>query len=104
MGREAVIPFMPAVLAALTDAVTAAMVRGNQSDYPGGFIVFQILMFGVALLAAVPRMWVRLAAFVLLLAGIFISGFSVGFLYLPTLFAVLWVMVRDERPAVQSGQ
>jgi hypothetical protein len=97
VGREALIPFLPAVLAAVTDAVTAAMVRANQPDYPGRFIVFQIVMFGAALLAAVPSKWVRLVGLVLLLAGVFITGFSVGVFYLPTLFAVVWVMVRDER-------
>ena len=97
MGREALIPFLPAVLAAVTDAVTAAMVRANQPDYPGRFIVFQIVMFGAALLAAVPNKWVRLVGLVLLVAGVFITGLSVGMFYLPTPFAVVWVMVRDER-------
>ena len=46
MRREAPFPFLPAVLAAVTDAVTAAMVRANQPDYPGRFVVFQIVMFG----------------------------------------------------------
>jgi|ERR1035437_8612011 hypothetical protein len=96
MRQESLFPFLPAVLAALTDAVTAAMVRANQPDYPGRFIVFQIVMFGAALLAAVPSKWVRFAGFVLLLAGMFITGFSVGILYLPTFFAVVWVMVRDN--------
>jgi hypothetical protein len=96
MRQESLFPFLPAVLAALTDAVTAAMVRANQPDYPGRFIVFQIVMFGAALLAAVPSKWVRFAGFVLLLAGMFITGVSVGILYLPTFFAVVWVMVRDN--------
>jgi hypothetical protein len=43
-----------AALAALTDGVMAAIVRAIQPDYPGGSIVFQIVMFGAALLAAVP--------------------------------------------------
>jgi hypothetical protein len=38
--------------------------------------------------------------FVLLLAGMFITG---EIQYLPTFFAFVWVMVSDERPAVQSG-
>ena len=104
MRREALIPFLPAALALATDAVTAAMVRGNQPDYPGRFIVFQIVMFGAALLSAVPRKWVRIVGFVLLLAGVFITGFSVGMFYLPAFFAFVWVMVRDERPPVQLGQ
>ena len=103
MRRESLIPFLPAALAALTDAVTAAMVRANQPDYPARFVVFQIVMFGAALLAAVPNKWVRFVGFVLLLAGMFITGFSVGMFYLPTFFLFVWVMVRDERPAIQSG-
>src|ERR1019366_3265372 len=101
MRRESLVPFLPAVLAAVTDGVTAAMVRANQPDYPDRFVVFQIVMFGAALLAAVPSKWVRLVGFVLLLAGIFITGFSVGVFYLPTFFVFVWVMVRDERPPVQ---
>ena len=104
MRREALIPFLPAVLAALTDVFATATVRANQPDLPGRFIVFQIVMFGAALLAAVPSKWVRLTGFVLLLAGIFITGFSVGMFYLPTFFVFVWVMVRDERPTIQSGQ
>jgi hypothetical protein len=104
MSRESLLPFLPAGMAVATDAVTAAMVRPNQPDYPGRFIVFQIVMFGAALLAAVPNKWVWLVGFVLLLAGMFITGFSVGMFYLPTFFAFVWVMVRDVPPHVQTGQ
>ena|ERR1019366_3918991 len=104
MRRESLFPFLPAALAAVTGAVTAMMVRGNQPDYPGRFIVFQVVMLGAALLSAVPNKWVRFVGFVLLLAGMFITGFSVGMFYLPTFFVFVWVMVRDERPAVQPGQ
>ena len=101
MRRESLIPFLPAALAALTDAFATSTVRANQPDLPGRFIAFQVVMFGAALLSAVPRKWVRIVGFVLLLAGIFITGFSVGLFYLPTFFAFVWVMVRDERPPVQ---
>jgi membrane-associated PAP2 superfamily phosphatase len=95
MCRESPFPFLPAALAALTDAVTAAMVRANQPDY------LQIVMFGAALLAAVFQAsgcgsqgpcscW----------PGCSSQGFRWGFLYLPTFFAVVWVMVRDGRPPV----
>jgi hypothetical protein len=52
MRREALYPFLPAVLAAVTDAATAAIVRAQQPDYPGRFIAYQIVMFGAALLAS----------------------------------------------------
>jgi hypothetical protein len=78
-------------------------VRTNRTT-PADFVVFQIVMFGAALLAAVPSKWVRFTGFVLLLAGMFITGFSVGMFYLPTFFAAVWVMTRDEQPPVQSGQ
>jgi hypothetical protein len=104
MHRQSLLRFLPAVLAALTDAFATSTVRANQPDLPGRFIVFQIVMFGAALLAAVPSKWVRLVGFVLLLAGMFITGFSVGLFYLPTFFAAVWVMTRDERPPVQSVQ
>jgi len=104
MHRQSLLRFLPAVLAALTDAFATATVRANQPDLPGRFVVFQIVMFGAALLAAVPSKWVRFVGFVLLLAGMFITGFSVGMFYLPTFFVFVWVMVRDERPPVQSVQ
>jgi hypothetical protein len=102
MRRESLVPFLPAVLAAVTDGVTAAVVRANQPDYPHRFVVFQIVMFGAALLAAVPSKWVRFTGIALLLAGVLIS-IAVGLLYLPTFFAFVWVMTRDERPHVHSG-
>ena len=102
MRREALYPFLPAVLAGLTNAVTASMARSSQPEYPGRFVVYQVVMFGAALLAAVPNKWVRMVGLVLLLAGVLIS-MAVGLLYLPTFFAFVWVMTRDERPPVQSG-
>ena len=101
MRREALIPFLPAALAVVTDAVTVCVVTAHQPDYPARAVVYQVVMFGAALLSAVPKKWVRIVGFVLLLAGIFITGFSVGLFYLPTFFAFVWVMVRDERPPVQ---
>ena len=83
MRRESLLRFLPAALAAVTAGVIAAIVRSSQPDYHNSVIVFQIVMFGAALLAAVPRKWVRFAGLVLLLAGVFIAGFSVGYLYLP---------------------
>jgi hypothetical protein len=65
MRRESVIPFLPAALAAVADALTTGFVLGHQPDYPGRVIVFQIVMFGAALLAAVPNKWVRFVGFVL---------------------------------------
>lgn len=94
MRRESMIPFVPAALAAVTDVLTTGFVLRHQADYPGRFIVFQIVMFGAALLAAVPNKWMRFVGFVILLAGVFISGMSVGMFYLPTFFAFVWVMDR----------
>ena len=103
MRRKLLLPFLPAALAAVTAGVTAAIVHAKQPDYPNSVIAFQIVMFGAALLAAVPRKWVRFVGLVLLLAVVFIAGFSVGYLYLPTIFAVVWIMVRDVRPPIQAG-
>ena len=103
MRREALIPFLPAALAVVTDAVTVCVVTAHQPDYPARAVVYQVVMFGAALLSAVPKKSVRIVGFVLLLAGVFIS-MAIGLLYLPTFFAFVWVMTRDERPPVQSGQ
>jgi len=40
----------------------------------------------------------------MLLAGIAITALSVGVFYLPTLFAVVWLMVRDGPAPVPPGQ
>ena len=103
MRRESLIPFLPAALAAVTDVLTACVVTAHQPDYPARAVVYQVVMFGAALLSAVPKKWVRMVGFVLLLGGVFIS-MAIGLLYLPTFFAAVWVMTRDERPPVQSGQ
>jgi hypothetical protein len=103
MRRESLIPFLPAALAAVTDGLTAVFVRPHQPEDPGRFDVFQVVMFGAALLAAIPNKWVRFAGFVLLLAGMYITGFSVGTFYLPVFFAFVWVMVRDVPAPGQSA-
>ena len=103
MGRESLVRFLPAVLAAVANIVATAMVRSSPPENPARFVVFQVVMFGAALLAAIPNKWVRFVGFVLLLAGMSITGFSVGIFYLPTFFAVVWLMVRDAPPSVQSG-
>ena len=103
MRRESLLPFLPAPLAAVATGVTAAIVRAKQPEYPDSVIVFQIVMSGAALLAAVPNKWVHFVGFVILLAGVYISGMSVGMFYLPTFFAFVWVMVRDVRPRLRSG-
>jgi len=104
MSRESLFPFLPAALAAVTGVLTAGIVVAHQPDYPAGVVVYQVLMFGAALLAAVPTKWVRFVAFGMLLAGIAITALSVGVFYLPTFFAVVWLMVRDGPTPVQPGQ
>ena len=90
--------FIPAVLAALTDVFAAGIVVAHQPDYPDRFVVYQVVMVGAALLVAVPKMWVRVVGFVLLLAGVLIS-MAVGLLYVPTVIAAGWVMLgRQSAP------
>ena len=102
MRRESLFPFLPAVLAAVANIVAIAVVRSNPPENLGRFVVFHVVMFGAALLAAIPNKWVRFVGFVLLLAGMCITGFTVGILYVPTFLAVVWLMVRDVPPSVQS--
>jgi hypothetical protein len=83
MRRESLFPFVPAVLAAVANIVATAVVRSSQPEKPGRFVVFQVVMFGAALSAAIPNKWVRFVGFVLVLAGMTITGFSVGTLYVP---------------------
>ena len=88
------IGFLPAALAALTDCLVKFMVLANQGELPGRVIVFQAVMFAAALAVAAPQRWIVCAAFVLLFAGVLISGFSVGAFYIPTVLAAAWSVSR----------
>jgi hypothetical protein len=52
MSRESLFPFLPAALAAVTGVLTAGIVVAHQPDYPATVVVYQVVMFGAALLAA----------------------------------------------------
>ena len=103
MSRESLFPFLPAALAAVSDVLTAGIVVAHQPDYPATVVVYQVVMFGAALLAAVPRKSVQFVGLVTLLAGVAITALSVGVFYLPTFFAVVWLMVRDGPTPVPPG-
>jgi hypothetical protein len=94
--------FFPAVLAALTDLGTAALVRSNQPDYPPRFLIFQCVMFGLALILATRYRWLWVVAFVLLIGGVILGAASVGFCYIPTVAAAGWVMVIRMRTSTPS--
>ena len=87
--------FLPAVLAALTDCLVVFIVRANQQDYPDRVIVYQAVMFAAALAVAAPQHWMRFPAFLLLIAGAFIAGFSVGVFYVPNVIAAAFSVSRS---------
>jgi len=89
-----IFPFLPAIVAANTDVLASVSVRAHQGDLPVEFLIFQAAMIGFALLLAVPVRWLRLAAFLLLMGGVILTGFSVGLFYLPTVIVAGWVMVK----------
>ena len=82
-ASRSLFPFLPAVLAAVANIVVTAVVRSSPPESPVRFVVYQIVMFGAALLAAIPNKRVRFVGFVLLLAGMSITGFSVALFYIP---------------------
>ena len=86
--------FLPAVIAAATDVATSIFVFEHQPDYPFRFLIFQLAMFGLALLLAGPYRTLWFLAFALLILGVLLAVFSVGFFYIPTVVAAGWVMVR----------
>lgn len=94
--------FFPAILAALTDLGTAALVRSNQPDYPPRFLIFQCVMFGLALTLATRYRWLWVAAVVLMMGGVVLGAASVGFCYIPTVAAAGWVMVIRMRTSTPS--
>ena len=55
MRRKSLIPFLPAALAAVTDAVTVCVITTHQPDYPARAVVYQVVMLGAALLSADPK-------------------------------------------------
>ena len=56
--------FLPAIIAAITDVLAGGFVHSLQPDYPVRFVIFQIVMIGVALLFALPQRWLWVFAFV----------------------------------------
>jgi multisubunit Na+/H+ antiporter MnhF subunit len=87
--------FLPALLAALTDFGVAFYVRAIQPNYPDRVVIFQVFMFAAALLVAVPDRWARATAFTLLGVGVWITGFSVGVFYIPTVVVAAWAVSRE---------
>ena len=100
--------FVPAILAAITDAGTTVFVRQHQPDYPVQFVTFQIIMVAAALLMVALERWMRLIGFLVLLSGVLLAGMTVGMFYIPTLIAAGWVMARrmEEKaaPSVLEGK
>ena len=97
--------FFPAVLAALTDLGTTAILRSNpsfQSGSPPRFLIFQCVMFGLALTLATRYRWLWVVAFVLLISGVLLGAASVGFCHIPTVAAAGWVMVIRMRTSTPS--
>jgi hypothetical protein len=94
--RRTSLLFLPAGLAAVADLLTTRIVLAHQPDYPGRLVAFQIGMLGAALMAVIPRVWMRVVGFVLLAGGVLISGFSVGIFYIPAAIAAVSVIGRGR--------
>jgi hypothetical protein len=86
--------FIPAIVASITDVVAAVIVQASQHNLPGRFLIFEVAMFGLALLLATRYRWVWGVGFVLLIGGVLPTGASVGMFYVPTVIAAGWVMVK----------
>jgi len=86
--------FIPSIIAAVTDVGVAVFVHSFQPDLPGRFLIFQVVMFGLALLLATRYRGLWIIAFFLLIGGVILTGFTVGMFYVPTVVAAGWVMVK----------
>jgi hypothetical protein len=84
--------FLPSAIAAVTDVVAGFIVVNHQPDYPLRFLIFQVAMLGLALRLAAPYHLLWMTAFVLLIVGVFLTGFTVAFLYIPTVVEAGLVM------------
>lgn len=87
-------PFLPAIVAAVTDVVAAVVVQAYQHDLPGRFLIFEVAMFGLALLLATRHRGVWTVAFILLIGGVFLAAASAGIFYVPTVIVAGCVMAR----------
>lgn len=98
------LPFVPAIVAAVTDAATAVFVLIHQRNLPGRFIFFEIVMLGAALMFAPRFRWAWIVAFAVLLGGMLLASMTVGIFYAPTAIAAGWVMARRlEAPDATPG-
>jgi cell division protein FtsW (lipid II flippase) len=93
-SNERLMRFVPAVLAAVTGVACLVLILAHQPDLPGRFLLFLAVMLAAALAFATPYRWLWVIAFVVLLAGVVLAGFSVGLFYIPTVITAGWVMVR----------
>src|ERR1039458_3187243 len=82
--RISPLSFLPAALAAATDLIAASIVRANQGEIPGRFAAFMAIMFGAALLVAIPSRRVRFPAILAMIGGMILGIMSVGWFYVPT--------------------
>ena len=71
--------FAPAIIAGITDMATTVIVLRNQPDYPFRFVVFQVCMFGLALLLATRYRLLWVIAFGVLMCGVVLGGGVGGF-------------------------
>src|SRR5690242_4419672 len=86
--------YLPVIHCAITDVVAGIIVVKIQPVYPIQVIAFQLIMFGLALLFALPVRWLWVFSFVLLIVGVWVTGFSIGLHYVPTVIASGWVMAK----------
>ncbi len=96
-----ILSWLPAALAIATGfyihgALLGHFSEGNQAAVWRLMLVFPGLAAGVA----IPRFWVRMTCTMLLLGLAFLSGFSIGLFYLPTVFlaAMATIAKLDEDP------
>jgi hypothetical protein len=103
-GRVRWYSFLPAGFALVPDLLFGGFFLvftiDGPGQYPMSFLPFQIVMLAMALLIAVPVLWVWVAA-VLVIIGAMVIGltsFAWGWIvwcYLPTLIAGLWVTAKE---------
>jgi hypothetical protein len=99
-----VLPYLPTVIATVTNVGTGIYVSTGQPVYPLPFVIFQVAMTGISLLTATPYRSLWSLAFVLLIGGVLLTGFSVGFFYLPTVVVAALVILWRLREATSGNR
>lgn len=90
------IRYLPAVLAVVMSFVANAVI-GMSQPIPERAVWAEIGMCGAALMTAAPWAWIWGTGLAILFVGSYITGFSIGMFYYPSIAAAIFVINRRTK-------